>query len=131
MDDIFVGGKTLLELLTNVEEVNELFLKHGRTMNFKKSEFGLTQATLLGFTLSANGAVSVDEDVFDTVSRKMNDILASTHLQNDVKKKSQSILGTLNYFREFIYNFAHKVEFINAFLRKNNAAAWTELCVIS
>lgn len=71
MDDIFVGGR-------NVEEVIEEFLKHGRTMNFSKSEFGLTEATFLGFTLSADGSVSVDEDVFDTVSRKLTDILASS-----------------------------------------------------
>ena len=126
IDDIFVGGKTLQDLLRNVEEDIELFLRHGRTMNYKKSEFGLTKAAFLGFTLSADGGVSVDEDVFETVSRKLNDILASTMLENDTKKKAQSILGTLNYFREFIYNYAHKVEFINAFLRKASTTHWTE-----
>lgn len=116
VDDIFVGGRTLEELMMNVEEVIEEFLRHGRTMNFAKSEFGLTKATFLGFTLSADGSVSVDEDVFDTVSRKLNDILASSMMQQDPKKKAQSLLGTLNYFREFI----------NAFLRKGNTKPWTQ-----
>lgn len=126
VEDIFVGGRTLEELMTNVEEVIEEFLKHGRTMNFSKSEFGLTKATFLGFTLSADGSVSVDEDVFDTVSRKLTDILASSMMQQDCKKKAQSLLGTLNYFREFIFNFAHKIEFVNAFLRKGNTKPWTQ-----
>lgn len=85
----------------------------------------MTHATFLGFALSADDGVSVDEDVFETVSRKLNDILASTMLENDTKKKAQSILGTLNYFREFIFNFAHKIEFINAFLLKSNTSSWS------
>ena len=126
VDDIFVGGRSLEELLKNVEEVIAEFLRHGRTMNFSKSEFGLTKATFLGFTLAADGSVSVDEDVFDVVSRKLKDILSSSQLIADPKKKAQSLLGTLNYFREFVFNFSHKVEFINAFLRKGNDSPWTQ-----
>ena len=126
IDDIFVGGKNLADLMQNVEEVIQLYLEHGRTMNYRKSEFGLIKATFLGFTLSADGSVLVEEDVLETLTRKLKDILASTMLETDPKKKAQSILGTLNYFREFIYNFSEKVAFITAFLKKTNEdAKWT------
>ena len=95
-------------------------------MNYRKSEFGLIKATFLGFTLSADGSVLVEEDVLETLTRKLKDILASTMLETDPKKKAQFILGTLNYFREFIYNFSEKVAFITAFLKKTNEdAKWT------
>lgn len=112
--------------MNNVEEVIQLYLEHSRTMNYKKSEFGLAQATFLGFTLLADGSVSVVEDVLATVTRKLKDILASSMLESDPKKKAQSVLGTLNYFREFVYNFSEKVTFITAFLKKENKdAKWT------
>jgi hypothetical protein len=71
-------------------------------VNPEKSVFGVTSVTHVGFIVSADG-VQIDPE-------RTRDIAELTSPKS--VKKVQSVLGIMNYVRNFIPNFSDKAKFL-------------------
>jgi ribonuclease HI len=132
MDIAFVGEKDkfvliYLDDITVFSSSHELHLQHlrrtflkcrryGISLNPKKSNFALKEGKLLGHIVSADG-VKIDP--------KRVEAIKNLSLPRS-KKDIQSFLGTINFVRRFIVNFAELTKHITAMLRKDSEVKWTE-----
>jgi ribonuclease HI len=132
MDIAFVGEKDkfvliYLDDITVFSSSHELHLQHlkrtflkcrryGISLNPKKSNFALKEGKLLGHIVSADG-VKIDP--------KRVEAIKNLSLPRS-KKDIQSFLGTINFIRRFIVNFAELTKHITAMLRKDSEVKWTE-----
>jgi hypothetical protein len=132
MDIAFVGEKDKFVLIYldditvfsnshehHLQHLKKTFLKcrrYGISLNPKKSNFALKEGKLLGHIVSANG-VRIDP--------KRVEAIKSLSLPRS-KKDIQSFLGTINFIRRFIANFAELTKHITSMLRKNSEVKWTE-----
>jgi hypothetical protein len=82
----------------------------------KKSNFALKEGKLLGHIVSADG-VKIDP--------KRVEAIKNLSLPRS-KKDIQSFLGTINFIRRFIVNFAELTKHITAMLIKDSEIKWTE-----
>jgi ribonuclease HI len=126
MDIAFVGEKDKYVLIYldditvfssshehHLQHLRKTFLKcrrYGISLNPKKSNFALKEGKLLGHIVSANG-VRIDP--------KRVEAIKSQSLPRS-KKDIQSFLGTINFIRRFIANFAELTKHITSMLRKNS-----------
>ena len=85
-------------------------------MNPKKSFFALKEGKLLGHIVSAEG-VKIDP--------KRVEAIQNLSLPRS-KKDIQSFLGTINFIRRFISNFAELTKHITSMLKKDSEVKWTE-----
>jgi ribonuclease HI len=132
MDIAFIGEKDkfvliYLDDITVFSSSHELHLQHlrrtflkcrryGISLNPKKSNFALKEGKLLGHIVSADG-VKIDP--------KRVEAIRNLSLPRS-KKDIQSFLGTINFVRRFIGNFAELTKHITAMLRKDSEIKWTE-----
>jgi hypothetical protein len=132
MDIAFVGEKDnffliYLDDITVFSSSHELHLQHlkrkflkcqkyGISLNPKKSNFSLKEGKLLGHIVSADG-VKIDP--------KRVEAIKNLSLPRS-KKDIQSFLGTINFIRRFIVNFAELTKHITTMLRKDFEVMWTE-----
>jgi hypothetical protein len=133
MDNAFVGEKDkfvliYLDNITIFSSSHELHLQHlkrtflkcrryGICLNPKKSIFALKEGKLLGHIVSADG-VKIDP--------KRVEAIKNLSLPRS-KKDIQSFLGTINFVRRFMVNFAEFTKHITAMLRKDSEVKWTEV----
>jgi ribonuclease HI len=116
LDDIIVFSSSH-EL--HLQHLRKTFLKcrrYGISLNPKKSNFALREGKLLGHIVSEDG-VNIDP--------KRVDAIRNLSLPRS-KKDIQSFLGTINFVRRFIGNFAELTKHITAMLRKDSEIKWTE-----
>jgi ribonuclease HI len=132
MDIAFIGEKDkfvliYLDDITVFSNSHELHLQHlrktflkcrkyGISLNPKKSNFALKEGKLLGHIVSEEG-VKIDP--------KRVEAIRNLSLPRS-KKDIQSFLGTINFVRRFIGNFAELTKNITAMLRKDSEIKWTE-----
>jgi ribonuclease HI len=132
MDIAFIGEKDkfvliYLDDITVFSSSHELHLQHlrktflkcrkyGISLNPKKSNFALKEGKLLGHIVSEEG-VKIDP--------KRVEAIRNLSLPRS-KKDIQSFLGTINFVRRFIGNFAELTKNITAMLRKDSEIKWTE-----
>jgi hypothetical protein len=132
MDITFVGEKDKFVLIyiddiTVFSGSHEHHLQHSRktflkcrryviSLNLKKSNFVLKEGKLLGHIVSANG-VRVDPKRVESIKK-----LSLPRSKKDI----QSFLGTINFIRRFIANFAELTKHITCMLRKNSEVRWIE-----
>jgi hypothetical protein len=132
MDIAFVGEKDrfVLIYLDNItvfshsheyhlQHLRNTFLKcrkYGIYLNPKKSLFALREGRLLGHIVSADG-VKIDPTRIEEIKK--------LSLPRS-KKDNQSFLGTINFIRRFIANFAELTKHIICMLRKDSEVKWTE-----
>ena len=90
--------------------------RYGISLNPKKSNFALKEGKLLGHIVSADG-VKIDP--------KRVEAIKNLSLPRS-KKDIQYFLGTINFIRRFIVNFAELTKHITAMLRKDSEVKWTE-----
>jgi transposase InsO family protein len=101
-DDLPFGAKTEDEFMRIMEALLNFCAKWKLKVNPSKSVFGVTSITHVGFVVSANG-ISIDPE-------RTSDISALTAPKS--LKKVQSVLGIMNYVRNFIPGFSMKAKFL-------------------
>jgi len=99
-DDVPFGAKSEEEFLSTMQAMLEFCAKWKLKINPEKSIFGVTSITHVGFVVSANG-VAIDPER----NRDIADLQAPKSV-----KKVQSVLGVLNYVRNFVPNFSDKAK---------------------
>jgi hypothetical protein len=99
-DDVPFGAKTEEEFLTVMEAMLVFCVKWKLKVNPEKSIFGVTSITHVGFVISEEG-VSIDPER----TRDIAELAPPKSI-----KKVQSVLGILNYVRQFIPNFSNKAK---------------------
>lgn len=112
LDDIVIFSETKEQHLADLEEVFTAMKDAGLYLNIKKSTFMLTKVSYLGFEISHN-SVAVSEQ------RK----LAVKNLQRPQDVPGiRRFLGMLNYFRQFIPNYAQRSKVLYDLVKK--AVRW-------
>jgi hypothetical protein len=99
-DDVPFGAKSEEEFLSTMEAMLVFCAKWKLKINPEKSIFGVTSITHVGFVVSENG-IAIDPER----SKDITDLQAPKSI-----KKVQSVLGVLNYVRNFIPDFSNKAK---------------------
>jgi hypothetical protein len=99
-DDVPFGAKSEEEFLIAMEAMLDFCVRHKLKVNPDKSIFGVTSITHVGFVISEEGVSIHPERTKD---------IAELAPPKSIKKV-QSVLGVLNYVRQFIPNFADKAK---------------------
>jgi hypothetical protein len=107
-DDIAWGSATEDEFMTVLEALMEFGVKHKLKFNRDKSCFGVDSITHVGFIADKNG-IRIDPE-------RTRDIVELQAPRST--KKVQSILGVLNFVRNFIPQFSVKAKFLTDRLDK-------------
>jgi hypothetical protein len=101
-DDVPFGAKSEDEFITTMTAMLDFCVKWKLKINPEKSVFGVKSITHVGFVVSEQG-VSIDPE-------RTRDIADLTPPKS--VKKVQSVLGIMNYVRNFIPDFAAKAKFL-------------------
>ena len=96
IDDILIYGDSIDELLVNCKKVMDRLLAAGLRCRASKSEFGSSSIQYLGYVISEKGIKMSEERV------KM----ISSIQPPENRKELRSFNGMINYFHDFIPNFA-------------------------
>ncbi|AAB48112.1 pro-pol protein, partial [Human spumaretrovirus] len=100
VDDIYLSHDDPKEHVQQLEKVFQILLQAGYVVSLKKSEIGQKTVEFLGFNITKEG-----RGLTDTFKTKLLNITPPKDL-----KQLQSILGLLNFARNFIPNFAELVQ---------------------
>jgi hypothetical protein len=122
MDIAFVGERDkfiviYLDDLTvfHLKQTFEKCRRYGLSLNPKKSHFAMQEGKLLGHIVSKDG-IRIDP--------KRIEAIQTIRIPRNVKE-IQSFLGTINFLRRFIPNFAEIVKLITGMLKKDSRINWT------
>jgi hypothetical protein len=132
MDISFVGEKDRFVLIyldditvfshsheDHLQHLRKTFLKcrnYGISLNPKKYHFSLRDNKLLGHIVSIDG-VKIDPSRVEAIQK-----LSLPRSKKDI----QSFLGTINFIKRFIANFAELTKHITCMLIKDSEVKWTE-----
>jgi hypothetical protein len=116
LDDITVFSYSHEDHLQHLRKTFLKCRKYGISLNPKKSHFALREGKLLGHIVSADG-VKIDPARVEAIQK-----LSLPRSKKDI----QSFLGTINFIRRFIANFAELTKYITCMLRKDSEVKWTE-----
>jgi hypothetical protein len=108
-DDIAWGCSTEDEFMTVLQALLEFGIKHRLKYNLEKSCFGVDSITHVGFIANKDG-IKIDPE-------RTRDIVELEAPKST--KKVQSILGVLNFVRNFIPQFSVKAKFLTDRLEKS------------
>jgi hypothetical protein len=108
-DDIAWGCSTEDEFMTVLQALMEFGIKHRLKFNLEKSCFGVDSITHVGFIANKDG-IKIDPE-------RTRDIVELEAPKST--KKVQSILGVLNFVRNFIPQFSVKAKFLTDRLEKS------------
>ncbi|MDF1540295.1 MAG: RNase H-like domain-containing protein [Candidatus Thorarchaeota archaeon] len=105
-DDVLVLGATVNENIENLTRVAEKLCRYGFRVGLEKCEFLLQEIEYLGFLVNDKGR-RINPERFQGLQG----------LRPKTKRQLQGILGLLNYYRDFVENYAglstslyHKVQ---------------------
>ena len=107
-DDIAWGSNTEEEFLAVLEALMQFGVTHKLKFNAEKSCFGVDSITHVGFVVSKDG-VKIDPE-------RTRDIVEMQAPKST--KKVQSVLGVLNFVRNFVPGFSLKAKFLTDRLEK-------------
>jgi hypothetical protein len=96
-----------LSHIAKLELVFQCLLDLGVTLNLEKTTIGFSEGRMVGHIVSKNG-VATDPEKFDKISKLP---FPTT------KKTLRSFLGTMGYYRRFIYIYVAKAHPLTRFLR--------------
>ena len=116
LDDLVIFSKTKEQHLKTLKQVLEKLQGAGIKLKIKKCHFFANNINFLGYKISKDGMTMTPD--------KAAAINAMPLPVN--KKQLQAFLGTCNYFRIFIRNFAQLAEPLYALLRKQVRFIWTD-----
>ena len=100
----------------HLKQIFERCQKYGISLNPKKCMFAVTEGKLLGHIVSKEG-ISIDPE-------RVRDIEQIPMPHN--KKGMQSFLGTINFVRKFVPDFAQIVKPLQQMIKQNAQFKWTE-----
>lgn len=116
LDDITVFSNSFEEHLEHLRKTFLKCRKYGISLNPKKSFFAMKEGKLLGHIVSAEG-VKIDPKRVEEIQK-----LSLPRSKKDI----QSFLGTINFIRRFIANFAELTKHITCMLKKSSEVKWTD-----
>ena len=99
-DNILVLANTLPELKDRFNEIIDVCERHNIILKMAKTEIGFSEATFFGYT--------VDEKSVKLSQDRKDGIKALKFFKN--KKGAQSFLGSCNFFKDFVPNYAKYAE---------------------
>ena len=114
IDDVIIHAPTMETLVKRLRQVFERCRQYNLKLNKGKCEFGVSQISILGHVVSANG---IQPDPAKTEAIK-----ATTPPDN--VSDLRSFLGTCGYVAKFIPNYAHLVEPLRKLTRKEQKWSW-------
>jgi hypothetical protein len=115
LDDLTVFSKTDEEHLIHLKQTFEKCRRYGLSLNPKKSHFAMQEGKLLGHIVFKDG-IKIDP--------KRVEAIQTIRIPRNVKE-IQAFLGTINFLRRFIPNFAEIVKLITGMLKKDSRVNWT------
>ncbi len=121
IDDIITWGKSEAEILENTRVVFQRLRQHLLCIKLIKCKLGVTCVKFVGHMVSASGISMSDERKTAVLGMK----------KPSTVKELRRFLGTTNYFRRFIPNYAHVTGPLTALDRygpkaKQHPLEWTE-----
>jgi len=99
IDDMVVKSGDFTRHLADLRKVLECTRKHGLKMNPNKCAFGVSAIQFLGFMVHQRG-IEISRRSIDAI----NKIVAPTN-----KTELQSLIGKINFIRQFIWNLSGKI----------------------
>jgi len=118
LDDIVIYSSDEATHHENVKEVLSVLGRYGLTIKESKCHFGVEEVKLLGFVVCQDGLKADPEKV-----AAIRDMAAPTS-----KQEVRRLLGSANYYRQLMPNYADVVAPISALTRKHSAFIWSEEC---
>ena len=114
IDDVIVHAATMGELINRLRKVFERRRANNLRLNLSKYEFGVTQISVLGHVVDADG-IKPDP-------KKCEAIKATPPSRN--VSDFRSFLGTCGYVAKFIPNYANIVEPLRKLTRDKEKWSW-------
>jgi ribonuclease HI len=121
LDDLTVFSKTDEEHLSHLKQTFEKCRRYGLSLNPKKSHFAMQEGKLLGHIVFKDG-IKIDP--------KRVEAIQTINIPRNVKE-IQAFLGTINFLRRFVPNFAEIVKLITGMLKKDSKVKWTTEAKVS
>lgn len=118
LDDIVVYSRDEESHHAHVKQVLQKLQEHGLAIKESKCHFGLAEVKLLGYVVCAEG-LKADPDKVSAIT----DMAAPTD-----KKGVRRLLGSANYYRQLMPNYALVVAPIVALTKKNAKFKWGIAC---
>ncbi|ASF20094.1 pol [Rhesus macaque simian foamy virus] len=118
VDDIYMSHDDPQEHLEQLEKVFSILLNAGYVVSLKKSEIAQREVEFLGFNITKEG-----RGLTETFKQKLLNVIPPKDL-----KQLQSILGLLNFARNFIPNYSELVKPLYTIVANANGKfiSWTE-----
>jgi len=107
IDDVVVKSGDFIKHLADLRKVLECTRKHGLKMNPNKCAFGVSAGQFLGFMVHQRG-IEISRRSIDC----FNKIVAPTN-----KTELQSLIGKINFIRQFISNLSGKIHDFSPLLK--------------
>lgn len=116
LDDIIIPARTFDEHITRLKEVLARFVEFNVTINLDKSQFCEETVSYLGYTYSNAG--------FEPDKSRIRDILQ--YPSPTSVTETQSAIGFLSYFRQFIPGFANICRPLYELIKQDRDFSWTD-----
>jgi len=107
IDDVVVKSGDFIKHQADLRKVLECTRKHGLKMNPNKCAFGVSAGQFLGFMVHQRG-IEISRRSIDAI----NKIVAPTN-----KTELQSLIGKINFIRQFISNLSGKIRAFSPLLK--------------
>jgi len=116
IDDLIVFSNSYEEHLDDLFEVFKIIRENGLKLNLEKCNFFQNKVELLGHTISTDG--------IEPIQTKVK--VVAEWLPPNTVNQLQSFLGSVGYYRKFIYNFASIAKPLFSLLKKKAQFLWTD-----
>jgi len=107
IDDVLVKSGDFIKHLADLRKMLECTRKHVLKMNSNKCAFGVSAGQFLGFMVHQRG-IEISRRSIDAI----NKIVAPTN-----KTELQSLIGKINFIRQFISNLSGKIRAFSSLLK--------------
>lgn len=121
VDDLLTGSKTIEEHLQKIELILKTLSQANLKLSPDKCKLFQSEVQFAGFCVSESG-IRVDEDRLKAI-KNLN--------PPETRKQLQSVLGTFNYVRKFIKQFAHISRPLYDLLKKDQDFIWNQECQLA
>lgn len=116
IDDIIIGGRTILEMQERLDQVLNRIEKAGLRLNKNKCKFAKERVEFLGFVIDAEG--------IHPAPSKVESIVKTPAPTN--KKELQAFLGLYNFYERFVPHKATLLEPLHRLLDADKSWKWTQ-----
>src|SRR5216684_2017266 len=117
LDDIMIFSKKRGEHAFHLKKIFERCKKYGISLNPRKCVFAVTEGKLLGHIVSKDG-ISIDPERVKAIEQ-----IPMPHN----KKGMKSFMGTINFVRRFVPDFAQTVKPLQQMVKQNAKFKRTEI----